>query len=157
MVAENGGWQRSGSLDKEISVIRRLSWWFGRHCWEERWPESKKMKERQLAADEAMVREKEERVAEGWRGEKKNGNRGMAGFFVLFGPKLLPPVAMKWTLIYRMWKRDILSLMVPNRGLWFGWDGSHLLIQSVHRELPNLQEKVVCVGRFRLTPRPVSC
>jgi hypothetical protein len=41
MVAENGGWRRRDSLDEGVStMIRRLSWWFGRHCWEERWPES---------------------------------------------------------------------------------------------------------------------
>jgi hypothetical protein len=28
---------------------------------------------------------------------------------------------MKCNPIYRRWKRNILSLMVPNRGLWFGW------------------------------------
>jgi hypothetical protein len=33
-----------------------------------------------LAADEAAVREKEERAVEGWRGSEENGNRGMAGF-----------------------------------------------------------------------------
>jgi len=32
---------------------------------------------------------------------------------------------------------DILYLIVPNRGIWFGWNGSQPLVQS---ELSNLQE-----------------
>jgi hypothetical protein len=35
---------------------------------------------------------------------------------------------------------DILYLIVPNRGLWFCWKGSQLLVQSMHCELSNLQE-----------------
>ena len=42
------------------------------------------------------MREKEERAVEGWRGEKKNGNRGMTGFFVIFGLNFLHPQAMKY-------------------------------------------------------------
>jgi hypothetical protein len=38
-----------------------------------------------------------------------------------FGPKFSLPYAMKCNPIYRRWKMNILSLMVPNRGLWFGW------------------------------------
>jgi hypothetical protein len=36
---------------------------------------------------------------------------------------------------------DILSLMMTNYGLWFGWEGFQPLVQSVHRELSNLLEK----------------
>jgi hypothetical protein len=28
---------------------------------------------------------------------------------------------MKCSPIYRRWKRNIFSLMVPDLGLWFGW------------------------------------
>jgi hypothetical protein len=62
-------------------------------------------------------------------------------FLADFGPDFLLAQAMKCTLIYRRWKRDIVSLMVPNHGLWFGWEGSQPLVQSVHCELSNLQEK----------------
>jgi len=64
-----------------------------------------------------------------------------AGFLADFRPDFLFAQAMKCTPIYKRWKMDILSLMVPNRGLWFGWEASQPLIQSVHRELSNLQEK----------------
>jgi len=62
---------------------------------------------------------------ERWRergGEKlqKQGQRSCF-FFPDFGPKFLLSQAMKCNPIYRRWKRNILSLMVPNRGLWFGW------------------------------------
>ena len=41
MVAETRGWRRSGSLKAGVSaVIKRLSWWFWRRFYEERWPES---------------------------------------------------------------------------------------------------------------------
>jgi hypothetical protein len=55
-------------------------------------------------------------------GEKlqKQGQRSCF-FFPDFGPKFLLSQAMKCNPIYRRWKRNILSLMVPNRGLWFGW------------------------------------
>ena len=56
-------------------------------------------------------------------GEKncRNRGRGAVFFFPDFGPKFLLSQAMKCNPIYRRWKRNILSLMVPNRGLWFGW------------------------------------
>ena len=41
-------------------------------------------------------------------------------FLANFGPDFVPVKAMKCTLIYRRWKRDILSVMVPNHVLWFG-------------------------------------
>jgi hypothetical protein len=39
-----------------------------------------------------------------------------AGFFIDFEPNFIHPQAMKFTLIYRRWKRDVLSLQVPNLG-----------------------------------------
>jgi hypothetical protein len=57
-----------------------------------------------------------------------------------FVPNFLPFLAMESTLIYKGWKMDILYLIVPNRGLWFGWNGSQPLVQSVHCELSYLQE-----------------
>jgi hypothetical protein len=47
------------------------------------------------------------------------GSRG-SFFFADFEPDFLPSQAMKYTPIYRRSKRNILYLMVPNRGLWFG-------------------------------------
>jgi hypothetical protein len=40
--------------------------------------------------------------------------------------------------IYRGWKRNILSLTVPNLGPWFSHKGSQLLVQSRHHELSHL-------------------
>ena len=41
MVAETGGWRRSGLLKAGVSaVIKRISWWFWQRFCEERWPES---------------------------------------------------------------------------------------------------------------------
>jgi hypothetical protein len=44
---------------------------------------------------------------------------------------------MKSTSIYMGWKRDILSLMVPNLDPWFGWKVSNRWFKS-------LPEKVGC-------------
>ena len=56
------------------------------------------------------------------RGREKLQKRGQWGWFLVdFGPKFSLPYAMKCSPIYRRWKMNILSLMVPNHGLWFGW------------------------------------
>jgi hypothetical protein len=58
----------------------------------------------------------------GERGKEKLQKRGQRGWFLAdFGLDFLLIQAMKCSPIYRRWKRNILSLMVPNRGLWFGW------------------------------------
>jgi hypothetical protein len=59
---------------------------------------------------------------EGEERERNCRNRGKwLVFFADFGPNFLLAQAMKCTPIYRRRKRDILSLMVTNIGLWFGW------------------------------------
>jgi len=56
------------------------------------------------------------------RGREKLQKRGQRGWFLAdFGPAFFLHHAMKCSPIYRRWKMNILSLMVPNRGLWFGW------------------------------------
>jgi len=50
--------------------------------------------------------------------EIKTAKIGAEGLVLAnFGPEFLLLQAMKCTPIYRRWKRDILSLMVPNLGL----------------------------------------
>jgi len=149
MVAENGGWRRSGSLKVGVlAMIRRLSWCFGQRRCKEWWPKSiteerrrmlqrweggrnddyfryggrrlvvlemhggtddEKVNERLLAADEAAVREKEERAVEGWRGREEKWKQGNGWFFAIFGSNFLHAQAMKSTLIYRRRMRVILS------------------------------------------------
>jgi hypothetical protein len=105
-------------------------------CW---W--RKKVSVGSSGAEDTVEREgREENV--GWE-------PGNDWFLADFGPDFLLTQAMKCTPIYRRWKRDNVSLMVPNRGLWFDCKGSQPLVQSVHRELSNLQEKTVWVGLFR--------
>jgi hypothetical protein len=59
---------------------------------------------------------------QGERGKEKLQKCGQMGWFLAnFGPDFLLPQVMKCDPIYRRWKRRIFSLMVPNRGLWFGW------------------------------------
>jgi hypothetical protein len=55
-----------------------------------------------------------------------------------FGPDFLLLQAMKYTAIYKRWKMNILSLMVPNLSLWFGWERSQPLVQSRYGTLSNL-------------------
>ena len=63
----------------------------------------------------------------GWNGgererERKTTETGAEGLvFGRFWTDYLFPHAMKCSPIYRRWKKNILSLMVPNHGLWFGW------------------------------------
>jgi hypothetical protein len=42
-----------------------------------------------------------------------------AGFLAVFGSKFLHPLSMKIKSIYRLWKRDTLSLLVQNHSPWF--------------------------------------
>jgi hypothetical protein len=61
------------------------------------------------------------------RGEKVHGgskNREGDLFFVDFEPGFLLPRTMKSTPIYRGWKKNMLSFMVPNLGPKFSWEGS---------------------------------
>jgi hypothetical protein len=62
-------------------------------------------------------------VATGGREREKESEDGRPlgrlVFFAIFGPRFLHPWSMKITSIYRWWKRDILSLLVPNVGPWF--------------------------------------
>jgi len=52
------------------------------------------------------------------RGIEKLQKRWQWGwFFADFGPKFFLPYAMKCSPIYRRWKMNILSLMMPNCGL----------------------------------------
>jgi hypothetical protein len=58
---------------------------------------------------------------------------------------------MKSTLIYRGWKMDVSSLMVPNLGPWFNSKRSQLFAQSSYHRLSDLlQERVGQVGHFRM-------
>jgi hypothetical protein len=50
-----------------------------------------------------------------------------------------------------------LSTHGGNFVLWFNWDPSQSLVQSMHRELSNLQEKAAWVGFFRQVPHPLCC
>jgi hypothetical protein len=72
------------------------------------------VKERLLADDEAAVREKEERVVEGWRGREEKWKQGSGWFFAIFGSNFLHAQAMKSTLIYRRQMRVILSTQGEN-------------------------------------------
>jgi hypothetical protein len=66
-------------------------------------------------------------VAEGHGGER-GGEREKScrnwgkwlGFYADFGPNFLLAQVMKCSPIYRRRKRDILSFMIKNIGLWFG-------------------------------------
>jgi hypothetical protein len=71
---------------------RCSSWWWW--CW---WLNAVEERERGSASSRNQVRE--------------------VGFLAVFGPKFLHLWSMKITSIYRWWKRDTLSLVVPNFGL----------------------------------------
>ena len=62
---------------------------------------------------------------------------------------------MKFTYIYKRWKRDVRSPLVPNLGPWFNAEGSQLLAQSSHHALLELlQEMAGLVDHFRVMPQP---
>jgi len=66
--------------------------------------------------------------------------RGEAGF-LSFGPNSLHLWTMKIKSIYRRWKKDTFSLLVPNLGLWFDPKTSQPLVQSSNDELSVLCRK----------------
>jgi hypothetical protein len=66
---------------------------------------------------------------------KKQGSK------LIFGPGFLPAQDMKCTSIYRRWKRDIVSLMVSNRGLCLAENDPNRLFHVCIVSLSNLQEK----------------
>jgi hypothetical protein len=73
----------------------------------------------------------------------------------VFGPKFIHLWSMKITYIYRWWKRDTLSLLVPNFGLWFDPKALQPLLQRSNDELPVLCRKMTgWVGYFRVVPLP---
>ena len=95
-------------------------------------------------------RERKERK---WRWQqKKMGN----WFFGNFGPDFLLPQAMKSTPIYRGYKMDISSLLMPNLGPWFILVGSQPLTQSSYHGLSVLLLiKDGWVGHFGAVPQPL--
>ena len=79
-------------------------------------------------------------------------------FFLNFSFWFPLPQAMKLTFIYRGWKRETLSHIVSNLGLWFDLKGSQPLPQSSYHGLPILlQEKTGRVGHFEAMPPPLWC
>jgi hypothetical protein len=82
-----------------------------------------------------------ERECEETDGRKEKILGRKAGFLAVFGPKFLHPLSMKIKSIYRLWKRDTLSLMVQNLNPWFDPKASQPLAQSSNDELSVLQEK----------------
>ena len=96
----------------------------------------------------------------GWRhgGERRKGGKcwlepEMTGFLADFGPNFIHPWSMKITSIYRWWKRDTFSLLVPNFGPWFDPKALQPLLQRNNEELPVLCRKIVGrVGYFGAVP-----
>jgi len=80
-----------------------------------------------------------------------------AGFFAVFGPRSPHPWSMKITSIYGWWKRDTLSLLVPNVGHWFDLKALQPLLQRSNNELPVLCRKMAGrVGYFGAVPLPLQ-
>jgi len=78
-----------------------------------------------------------------WREKKKRerdvGWKNWEGWFLAnFGLDFLHTQAMKSTVIFRGWRREVFSLITPNLGFCFGWEWSQLFVQSRHHELSNL-------------------
>jgi len=64
---------------------------------------------------------------------------------------------MKITSIYGWWKRDTLSLLVPNVGHWFDLKALQPLLQRSNNELPVLCRKMAGrVGYFGAVPLPLQ-
>ena len=70
--------------------------------------------------------------------QKKMGKRW---FFANLSYWFLGAHWLESTLIYRGWKRNILSLLRTNLGIWFEPEWSQPLAQSDHHELSNLTVK----------------
>jgi hypothetical protein len=80
-----------------------------------------------------------------------------ADFFAVFGPKFLPPWSMQITYIYRWWKRNTSSPLVPNFSPWFDPKILQPLLQRSNDELPVLCRKMVGrVGHFGAVPPPLQ-
>jgi len=80
-----------------------------------------------------------------------------ANFLAVFGPRFLPFWSMKITSIYRWWKRDTLSLLVPNVDLWFDPKALQPLLQRNNDELPVLCRKMAGrVGYFGAVAPPLQ-
>jgi len=64
---------------------------------------------------------------------------------------------MKIKYIYKGWKRDTLSLMVPNLSPWFDPKASQLLVRNSNDELSVLYGKMVGrVSHFGVMPPPLK-
>jgi len=98
----------------------------------------------------------------GWNGRERKCEDGRnrvldAGFLADFGPKFLHFWTMKIKSIYRRWKMDILSFMVPNLGPWIDPKASQPLVQSSNDELSVLCRKMVGrVGFFGAVSSPLK-
>jgi hypothetical protein len=68
--------------------------------------------------------------------------RGEAGFFVNFGPNSPHLWIMKIKFLYRRWKRDTLSLLMPNPGPWLDLKASQPLVQSSNDKLSVLYREM---------------
>ena len=86
----------------------------------------------------------------GWRPQWKEREKGSAGsrnegsgFFVDFKPKALHTSTMKIKFIYRLWKRDTLSLLMLNLSLRFDPKTPQPLVQSSNNEMSVLCRKIV--------------
>jgi hypothetical protein len=78
---------------------------------------------------------------EGKKNGRKNRGRKLV-FFIFFSPNFLLIPIMKSISIYRGWKRDVLSPLMPNLGPWFDPERSHPLVsRTYHRLSVLLQEK----------------
>jgi len=160
MVAENGGWRRSGSLEAGVSVVIKRK---------KRWPESSTGRKWRLlqkwerGRNSGCFRRRGGRLVVGiatcggasggeagggsgwwlewWRErERKNNcrNGGQRGWFLAdFEPEFLLPQNMKSTSIYRQ-LRAILSSRGKNFQPLMWLEESKPLIQNVYLELPNL-------------------
>jgi hypothetical protein len=79
-----------------------------------------------------------------------------AGFQPTLDPIISLPGAWKITSIYRWWKRDTLSLLVPNVGPWFDPKALQPLLQRSNDELPVLCRKMAGrVDYFGTVPPPL--
>jgi hypothetical protein len=79
------------------------------------------------------------------RKESSRWQKGIEGEMLTFSQlwtSKSPPQNMKSSSIYRGWKRNVWSPLMPNLDPWFDLEGSQLLAQSSHYGLSGLlQEK----------------